>query len=217
MLALFSVTLTRRLRTTTTHHLNTLLLIAFSIYFYRDIWPYATFTTEPLDMRYPWFTWSSIALLFFSGLLIPLTVPHEYVPLDANSPNEPNSEQTASLVSFLLFSFLDPIVFKAYRVPHLPYEDLPPLADYDRAEHLIHKSFKKVDPELRKGMPRRHLLWGLLITFGKIFSSFWGLLQRLMPLDWIGRVAKEFYWLTVFMTAKVSVLPLLIEHLWNFN
>jgi hypothetical protein len=48
----------------------------------------------------------------------------------------PNPEQTASLFSLLIYTFLDPIVFLAYRVPHLPYDQLPPLADYDYAQNL---------------------------------------------------------------------------------
>ena len=58
-----------------------------------------------------------------------------------NPASEPNPEQTASWLSFLLFSFLDPLIIKASKVPHLPLEECPPLADYDWAPHLIQKSF----------------------------------------------------------------------------
>jgi hypothetical protein len=53
----------------------------------------------------------------------------------------PNAEQTASIFSLAIYSFLDPIVFLAYRVPHLAHDQLPPLADYDYARHLTEKSF----------------------------------------------------------------------------
>lgn len=53
----------------------------------------------------------------------------------------PNPEQTASIFSMAVFSFLDPVVFLAYRVPHLAHDQLPPLADYDYARHLIKNSF----------------------------------------------------------------------------
>jgi hypothetical protein len=32
---------------------------------------------------------------------------------------------------------MDPVIFMGARMPHLTYESLPPLADYDRAEHLV--------------------------------------------------------------------------------
>ena len=42
----------------------------------------------------------------------------------------------------MLYNFLDSIVFKAYRVPHLPISELPPLADYDYGKNLVKRSFK---------------------------------------------------------------------------
>lgn len=48
----------------------------------------------------------------------------------------PNPEQTSSLFSLGVFFFLDPVVFEACRVPHLPYDRLPPLADTDTAKNL---------------------------------------------------------------------------------
>ena len=52
-----------------------------------------------------------------------------------------NAEQTASILSMCFYTFLDGIIWKAYQVPHLPYEELPPLADYDRTKHLVKRSF----------------------------------------------------------------------------
>ena len=53
----------------------------------------------------------------------------------------PNPEQTASILSLTLYSFLDPLVFEAYRVPHLSHERLPAIADYDHTEYLREKTF----------------------------------------------------------------------------
>jgi hypothetical protein len=53
----------------------------------------------------------------------------------------PNPEQTASIISLLLFTFLDPVIFEAYRVPHLSHERLPPLADYDYSKKLTADAF----------------------------------------------------------------------------
>ena len=63
----------------------------------------------------------------------------------------------------------------AWRMPHLPYEELPPLADYDYAEHLKARSFGRLDPMTsigedkmagRKPQERRHIFWGLLRVLG---------------------------------------------------
>lgn len=42
----------------------------------------------------------------------------------------------------MMYTFLDPIVFKAYSVPHLSHDMLPPLADYDYTKNLVRGSFK---------------------------------------------------------------------------
>ena len=54
----------------------------------------------------------------------------------------PNPEQTASIASFLFYVFLDPMVWRAYRIPHLPHNQLPPLCDYDAVKYLIKKEYK---------------------------------------------------------------------------
>jgi hypothetical protein len=53
-----------------------------------------------------------------------------------------NPEQTASHLSMMMYTFLDPIVFLAYRIPHLSHDMLPPLADYDYTKNLVRRSFK---------------------------------------------------------------------------
>lgn len=50
-----------------------------------------------------------------------------------------------------------------YRHPHLPYELLPPLADYDRSAYLKEKSFAKIDPMLMK--KPGHVFFGLISHF----------------------------------------------------
>ena len=55
---------------------------------------------------------------------------------------EPNPEQTASILSLILYTFLDSLVFEAYRVPHLSHERLPAIADYDRTDYLREKAFR---------------------------------------------------------------------------
>ena len=53
----------------------------------------------------------------------------------------PRSEQTASILSLIVYSFLDPLIFEASRVPHLSHERLPPIADHEHAKYLCEKNF----------------------------------------------------------------------------
>ncbi|PPQ74166.1 hypothetical protein CVT26_006770, partial [Gymnopilus dilepis] len=122
---------------TLTRHCIVVLLTSFGVYAYRDIWPLATYTDAPLDASEGYLLWVKLGILTLTAVGIPLFIPRQYTPLDpTTTETEPNPEQTASLFSFMVYSFLDPIIFEASRVPHLPYERLPPLADYDRAGYL---------------------------------------------------------------------------------
>jgi hypothetical protein len=57
-------------------------------------------------------------------------------------------------------------------MPHLPYDELPPLADYDYAKHLVARGFKELDPMMRKGKKRRHMFWGMMAIFRES-QCFW--------------------------------------------
>lgn len=52
-----------------------------------------------------------------------------------------NPEQTASILSLVTYSHLDPIVIQANRSPTLAADLLPPLPDYDRIKNLKAWSF----------------------------------------------------------------------------
>ena len=54
---------------------------------------------------------------------------------------EPNPEQTCSLISLVLYSFLDPVIIQGYKVSHLTPDQLPPLSDSNRAAYLTGKAF----------------------------------------------------------------------------
>ncbi|KAG8830089.1 hypothetical protein FRC17_005452 [Serendipita sp. 399] len=140
-LALCTLILVKRVRRPAKNHLNVLFSSALLVYLYRDVWPLATFTLHPVDPHH-WTTWTSIALLILVAVVIPVSMPHEYIPVNRSNPyKDVNPEQTASWFSFFCFTFLDPIVFEASRTDHLPYEALPPLADYDAGDHLRNTSF----------------------------------------------------------------------------
>ncbi|KAJ7061977.1 hypothetical protein C8F01DRAFT_986919, partial [Mycena amicta] len=145
-------------------HLNTVLASTFLVYFYRDVFPLATYTLDPMDRWEGRLLWPKIFTLFVTSGIIPLVMPREYVPLDPQNPMPvPNAEQTASILSSMSYSFLDPIVKLAYRIPHLPFNQLPPLPDYDASNVLKARAFSHVDA-FSSGK-RRHVLFGLLRIF----------------------------------------------------
>lgn len=96
---------------------------------------------------------------------------------------QPNAEQTASILSSYLFSFLDGLIYsankKSKRDQEFSYEDLPTLADYSHARNLKKKSFPvsqfdSTGYSLTRmvqyldefhGAPKRHIFFGLLKTF----------------------------------------------------
>lgn len=55
---------------------------------------------------------------------------------------EPTDEDTASLLSLLLFSFADSMVFAASRTTHLALDQLPALSDKHWMKHLMMDSSK---------------------------------------------------------------------------
>ncbi|PBK89786.1 P-loop containing nucleoside triphosphate hydrolase protein [Armillaria gallica] len=164
LLAIISVTARKRWSHVAIRHLNAVLVVTTCVYVYRDIAPLATFTNIPRDISEGWVLWAKIAVLLFTGTVIPLSVPREYTPVDPNDPFPiPHPEQTAPLISLFLYFWMDPVVKAAYRVSHLPYDQLPPLADYDANKTLKARSFKYLD--VFTGANRRHLFFGLMRVF----------------------------------------------------
>ncbi|KAI0638608.1 multidrug resistance-associated ABC transporter [Trametes polyzona] len=164
LLAFVSLVSSPSLSRLVSNHAAFLLLIIWSVYFYRDVWPLATFTLQPIDAAEGPLLWAKVAVLTVAAVIVPLFSPRPYVPVD---PKEPmpvvNPEQTASIVSMAVYTFLDGIIFKAYRMPHLPWEELPPLADYDYAKNLVARSFPYLDPF--KVFKKRHIFFGLMKVF----------------------------------------------------
>ena len=125
-------------------------LAACVLYAYRDIWPLMTFTLRPADEAEGAFLWAKVALLLFIGVVVPMCEPYPYIPVDAKEPMPvPNPEQTASIISFIFYIFLDPIIWLAWRVPHLSRDQLPPLCDYDYVGNLIKRSYPVSTPSSR--------------------------------------------------------------------
>ncbi|KAJ7456632.1 hypothetical protein FB451DRAFT_1048362 [Mycena latifolia] len=144
-------------------HLNALLLFTLSIYAYRDLFPLITYQRVPLDLSEGWILWGKIIALVIAAVVVPLFIPRQYTPVDPKNPMPvPNPEQTASIISTIFYFFLDPIVFLAYRIPHLPHDQLPPLSDYDYTANLKAKNFKYLEVTTAN---KRHLFFGLLRVF----------------------------------------------------
>ncbi|KAJ3931939.1 MAG: hypothetical protein NXY57DRAFT_961301 [Lentinula lateritia] len=153
-----------------TRHANTLWFICFLELGFRDLYPLATFDRTPLDSKEGWLIWVKIALLFILAIVIPLAVPRRYIPFDPKDPSPtPAPEQTTSLFSLVFYFFLDPVLFEARRVSHLPYDHLPPLADYDYAKNLRWRAFQHLDRFSGLGK-RRHLFFSLMRIFWKEYT-----------------------------------------------
>ncbi|KAH7914592.1 hypothetical protein BJ138DRAFT_1143462 [Hygrophoropsis aurantiaca] len=146
------------------NHLDFLLLAVFGVFVYRNLYPLVTFTKQPSDIDEGWLLWVKIAILTLTAVIIPITSPRQYVPFDPRNPSHtPHPEQTASWLSMLLYTWEDPIVSLACRVPHLSHNHLPPLADQDYSENLIKRSFPHLDPF--SGSKQRHIFFGLMKVY----------------------------------------------------
>lgn len=142
-------------------HLSAVSFTILLVYAYRDIWPLMTFTLQPKDMAEGSILWVKLALLAFFGVVEPITEPYPYIPYDPavsvttklllrimltearlKHPSEnPSPEQTASIASFCTYVWIEPTIWRAYRVPHLPASEIPPLCDYDETTHLIKRGY----------------------------------------------------------------------------
>ena len=139
-------------------HVNFLFLATFLTYTYRDLFPLATYNLHPRDGKEGDVLWWKIGLVAIAAAL-PLAMSRQYKPVNSKvsllhyyagsmkfmgsasqAPfSNPNPEQTATPFSLMFFCFMDPVIFAASRVTHLAAERLPPLADYDAADHLRKK------------------------------------------------------------------------------
>lgn len=145
-------------------HLGLVLASVWVSIVYHSIWPLATFTSDPTHILADAVFWIKLTLLTVTAIFIPLLIPNYYIPVDQDNPAEkPAPEQTASLLSHIVFAFIDPMIWDGYHTNRLTFDGLAPLADYDGASHLRERGFKHLDPAL-VGRPRQ-AAWGLLRIF----------------------------------------------------
>ncbi|KIP05190.1 hypothetical protein PHLGIDRAFT_14688, partial [Phlebiopsis gigantea 11061_1 CR5-6] len=152
-------------------HLTLVSLAVLAVYAYRDIWPLMTFTLQPKDGLEGDLLWVKLGLLLVFGAVLPLFEPYPYIPYDPTGQPSvqdpapvPGAEQTASIASFLTYVWLDPVIWRAHQVPHLPHDELPPLCDDDQVKNLIAESYPNLDP-LSGGTSSGSLFWGLARIF----------------------------------------------------
>jgi hypothetical protein len=61
-----------------------------------------------------------------------------------------STKQVASMLSLLLFSWLDPLIWKGYFMAHIGFDELPALADYDHAKNLVQRASKVCNILIRR-------------------------------------------------------------------
>lgn len=143
-------------------------------------------TKVPQDAVNGWITWLWIALLAVASVAIPLITPRKYVPIDPlvsgvtfvqqnpqrrltlqpQNPSVPAPEQTASLLSYSVFTYVDSVVMKGYRQSHIQSQELPPVPDYDHIGYLAGRAFPHLDPSIKVGKPR-HIFFSLMWVYSK--------------------------------------------------
>jgi hypothetical protein len=162
-LALVTITARRTRASIASFHLSALLLVAFSVYVYRDVLAAAYFhacASRSLGRRialtqdrppfcpgyrhpvaYP----ASICSTRSQGEILFL-VSSSRVLLTPSVASTDDHQSRADGVPFVYDDLFIPrfhsIVFLASRVPHLSHDMLPPLADYDYTKNLVQRSFK---------------------------------------------------------------------------
>ncbi|KAH8104855.1 hypothetical protein BXZ70DRAFT_1049038 [Cristinia sonorae] len=155
-------------------HLCCTLLVAWLTFAYRDLYPLITYDLEPLDGEDGYVLWVYIGIQTAAAILVPLFVPRTYSPLDPEHPSpELNPEQTASIISWITYTYLDPLIYKANQVDHLPVEQLPAVPEYDEAKYMVTRGLATLQPYIAK---KRHLAFGFMDVFryeyiGMIFTT----------------------------------------------
>ncbi|KIP05213.1 hypothetical protein PHLGIDRAFT_534841, partial [Phlebiopsis gigantea 11061_1 CR5-6] len=165
LLALLNVLAPIRRTLPFSRHLSMITFATLAVYTYRNVWPLMTFTLRPKDLDEGAILWGKLGLLAFAAVFLPLLEPYTYIPYDPSHPSPvPNSEQTASIASFLTYVWLDSIIWRAHQVPHLPHDDLPPICDYDEVKNLIKQGYTGLDP-FSGAKPTGSLFWPLAKMF----------------------------------------------------
>lgn len=82
VLALASVVAKPPFSRVAARHLSLVLAVVWGVFAYRDLWPILTYTLSPVDGREGWLIWTKIGVLTYAAVVVPLTIPREYIPVD---------------------------------------------------------------------------------------------------------------------------------------
>ena len=96
------------------------------LYAYRDLWPLVTTYLTPADPN-SIVNISRLCFLTMAAVIVPLVRPRTYVPVDPAHPTPPEDvhpEQTAPWLFFVFYEFMTGLVWRAWRSPALPYDEL---------------------------------------------------------------------------------------------
>ncbi|KAJ7596755.1 P-loop containing nucleoside triphosphate hydrolase protein [Mycena floridula] len=176
VLAVLAITVSPPWGQSLSRHLCAILFVSFAVDFCINVFPMLVYPSLSIEFQ------PRTIILFFTAVVIPLVSPRPYCPVVPDKVSVPTPEQTASILSLATYSYLDPLMFLAYRSKNITKEQLPPLADNDSAHYLKKKNFPHIDPFLRT--KRRHVFFGLMRIFRadymvlvimllvKVFSTF---------------------------------------------
>lgn len=142
------------------------------VYAQRDIYPMLTYTVRSAD-ELTTIMWIRLAVITFTALFPPLFTPRPFIPLDPSGHSVPTAEQTSSLFALVFFTFLDPLVFHAWKLPTLSIDDLPAVGDHDKAIFLRTTMLHQLDPhskDPRAPKGKRHLGWRILRVWWREFA-----------------------------------------------
>ncbi|CAE6442804.1 unnamed protein product [Rhizoctonia solani] len=172
-LSVLTLTPTSRLQSTANHHLSVLLFVAVVTLTWRDLFLLATYQDHSVNLVDAWLPWTRVGVTLYAALLVPLCTPRPNNRQESQKPDLPNPEETASVISLVLYDFMSPLIWTAYQSAKLNYDQLPLLAHYDRADFLRQRSFAKLDP---LSQPGRHLFWGVVDVFWKEYCVMGGMI-----------------------------------------
>ncbi|KAJ3557435.1 hypothetical protein NM688_g1474 [Phlebia brevispora] len=202
-------------------HLNFVLGAVWIVFAYRDAWPLATFTLSPADADAGSLLWVQFSVLTLAGVIVPLVIPRPYVLSDPEDVSaQVSSEQTASIISRMFVSFLDPLIWTASRGSHVRLDELPVLCEGDSMRNLSKRCLKYLDPTETKS--NRHIFWILLRIF---FFEHVELIFMLVLMDFAylgspfavnkllsylesggqGAIVRPWFWISLLFITPVSV------------
>ncbi|KIP03522.1 hypothetical protein PHLGIDRAFT_534840 [Phlebiopsis gigantea 11061_1 CR5-6] len=205
--------------TVATRHLALVLLVPWLVYVYRDVWPLATYYLTPADSAEGSVLWIKFSVLTLAAVVVPLVVPRRYEPYDPEDPSpEPNPEQTASILSSMVYTFLDPIIWAGNRSPHITIEQLPKLCDTDRMKNLSKRAYPYLDP--LSPTASKHVFRGLVRMFAWDYVQFIVLLSIMVPSSFLvpvsvnrilhyletngeGATIKPWFWVVVLLADTI--------------